>query len=368
VSGAVGSGARLGRPNVFEIDLGAIAHNVRVIRARAESAELWAALKADAYGYGLVEAARAALEAGADALAVGDVAEGVRLRQSGIRHPILVYPGTQPDPEAASICAGQGLIATVYDELSLAACLDRGDRRLQVFLKVDAGLQRLGFAPNEIPRAAARLAESGGIEVAGIYTHLQVPDDPAAAAGALPEQFVRFTAATAAVPGRKRMAASSRVLARFPEMALDAVDPGRAVYGIHWRGDEDFQAQLRPAFSSLKTRLLQVKVAAQGPHAPAGSRLGVIPLGLREGLTQLTCGQVLVGGRRVSLVGPLALEHARVALDAVPDAQPGDAVVVIGRQGIEEITVDEILAARPALAPTAFALAVGQSVERVYLS
>jgi len=158
------------------------------------------------------------------------------------------------------------------------------------------------------------------------------------------------------------------VLARFPEMALDAVDPGRAVYGIHWHGDEDFQAQLRPAFSSLKTRLLQVKVAAQGPHAPAGSRLGVIPLGLREGLTQLTCGQVLVGGRRVSLVGPLALEHARVALDAVPDAQPGDAVVVIGRQGIEEITVDEILAARPALAPTAFALAVGHSVERVYLS
>ena len=367
MSGAVGSAARLGRPNVFEIDLGAIAHNVRVIRAQAESAELWAALKADAYGYGLVEAARAALEAGADALAVGDVGEGVRLRQSEIRHPILVYPGTQPDPEAASVCAGQGLIATVYDEPSLAACLDC-DRGLQVFLKVDAGLQRLGFAPDQIPSAAARLAESGGIEVAGIYTHLHVPDDPAAAAGNLLEHFVRFTAATVALPGRRRMAASSRVLARFPKMALDAVDPGRAVYGIRWRGDEDFQAQLRPAFSSLKTRLLQVKVAAQGPHAPAGSRLGVIALGMRDGLPQLTCGQVLVGGRRVSLVGPVALEHARVALDAVPGAQPGDEVVVIGRQGTEEITVAEILAARPALAPTAFALAVGHSVERVYLS
>lgn len=366
MSGVVASGARLGRANVFEIDLGAIAHNVRVIRARADSAEFWAALKADAYGYGLVEAARAVLEAGADALAVGDVAEGIRLRRSGIRHPILVYPGSQPDPEAASVCAGQGLIATVYDEPSLAACLDC-DRGLQVFLKVDAGLQRLGFAPDQIPSAAARLAESGGIEVSGIYTHLHVPDDPAGA-GALREQFKRFTAATVALPGRKRMAASSRVLARFPEMALDAVDPGRAVYGIRWPGEENFQAQLRPAFSSLKTRLLQVGVAAQGPHAPAGSRLGVIPLGMRDGLPQLTCGQVLVGGRRVSLVGPLALEHARVALDAVRDAQPGDEVVVIGRQGTEEITVDEILAARPALAPTAFALAVGHSVERVYLS
>ncbi len=259
------------------------------------------------------------------------------------------------------------MIATVYDEPSLEVCLDC-DRGLQVFLKVDAGLQRLGFAPDEIPSAAARLAESGGIDVAGIYTHLQVPDDPATAASALREQFVRFTAATVALPGRKRMAASSRVLARFPEMALDAVDPGRAVYGIRWRGDEDFQAQLRPAFSSLKTRLLQVKVAAQGPHAPAGSRLGVIPLGMCDGLSQLTCGQVLVCGRRVRLVGPPALEHARVALDSVPSAQPGDEVVVIGRQGREEITMNEILAARPDLPPTAFALAVRHSVERLYLS
>lgn len=366
-----GSGTRPtrpGRPNVFEVDLRAIASNVEVIRRRVGAAWFCAALKADAYGFGLLEVAGAVVEAGVDALAVGDVGEGVRLRQAGIRAPVLVYAGTPLDRESTVVCQEHGLIATVHDDSSLKACLSRGGGLLEVFLEVDAGLQRLGFARREVPSAAARLAADPGIRLTGVYTHLHMPDDPERAATALPAQFSRFLEAANGVPsGACRMAASSRVLARFSSMVLDAVDPGRALYGLPWNGDEAFQEQLRPAFAGLRSSLLQVKLAGEGPYVLPGRRLGVIPIGRRDGLPLLTCGEVLVRGRRVALVGPPSLEHSRVDLDAVPDAEAGDDVVIIGRQVADEITVEEVLAARPALAPTAVGLEVRPAVERRFL-
>jgi alanine racemase len=171
-----------------------------------------------------------------------------------------------------------------------------------------------------------------------------------------------------------RIAASSRVMARFPSMVLEGVDPGRAVYGLPWPGDLEFQSALRPAFLSLCSRLLQVKrvTAPVAPnHAPFSSagveRIGVIPIGRRDGLALLNCGHVLVRGSRAQLLGALALEHCRVDLTAIPEATVGDEVVIIGRQGREEITLADILAAQPHLAPTAVALEVRNSVQKSYL-
>jgi alanine racemase len=365
--GAAATPTALGRPNVFEIDLGAIAHNLGVIRSHVGPVWLCAAIKADAYGYGLSEVARTALDAGADAVAVGDVSAGVRLRRERFRGAILVYPGTPADPAVGAACAEHGLTATVYDAVSLGACLSGPAGPLEVFLKVDVGLQRLGFAPAEVPAAAARLAGAPGISLSGVYTHLHVPDRPDEAPAAVQAQFERFVqAAAAAGPRLRRMAASSRVLAGFRSMALEGVDPGRAVYGIRWEGDPEFQARLRPAFAGLRSRLLQVKRASAGPYAADTDRLGVIPIGRRDGLGLLTCGEVLVRGRRAPLLGAPALEHCRVDLGHVPAARAGDEVVIIGRQGAEEITVDEVLAGRPDLAPTALALEVRASVARAY--
>ncbi len=361
--------AGIGRPNVFEVDLGAVAANVRVIRDIVGSAWLCPALKADAYGFGLVEVAHAALEAGADALAVGDVGEGLRLRRAGMRAPVLVYAGAPLDVPSAEACRDYDLIATVHDAPSLDACLAHGRGRLQVFIEVDSGLQRLGFAPAEVPAALDRIAAGPGVDLAGIYTHLHVPESPADAEAAVPAQFSLFLeAAAAAPPGVMRMAASSRVLARFPTMVLDAVDPGRAVYGLPWAGDDELRSRLRPAFAALRTKLLQVKPAGPGPYAAAGRRLGVIPIGRRDGLPLLSCGEVLVRGHRAPLVGPPSLEHSRIDLEGVANAEPGDEVVLVGRQGAAEITAVEVLDARPELASTALALQVGSSIRRRYLS
>lgn len=363
----VPTAAALGRPNVFEVDLDAIASNLRAIRGVVGPAWLCPALKADAYGFGLVETAQTVLAAGADAVAVGDIAAGLRLRKAGISAPVLVYAGSLPSPPAAAACRDHDLIATVHDERSLEAVLGRGGGGLRVFVEIDAGLQRLGVSPGQAPAFLERLAADGEIEVAGVYAHLHVPDGAEEANNTVRRQFDQFTvAAGTASPGARRMAASSRILARFPEMVLDAVDPGRAVFGLPWPGDAEFQAALKPAFASLRTALLQVKEIGAGPYAAGGSRVGVIPFGRRDGLPALACSHVLVRGRRVPFLGPPALEHSRVDLQGLSDARAGDEVVLVGRQADAEITIAEVVAAHPELAPTAVALAVGAGVERRY--
>jgi alanine racemase len=205
---------------------------------------------------------------------------------------------------------------------------------------------------------AAHLHACERLDLLGVYTHMRAGPD--AGDEDLEAQFLHFgEALSEAGEARYRMAASSRVLDRFPEMALNAVDPGRAVYGLLTGRSGRLGPHLRPAFAALTTRLLTVRAG------PAG-RIGVIPFGRAAGLATLSAGCVLVRGQRVPLLGPPSLEHARVDLSTAPAAEPGDEVVIIGAQGGGRITVEEVLAANPALPETALALQVGGSVTRVY--
>jgi alanine racemase len=345
--------------NRFQIDTAALAANVGAIR-RLVGAGVWicAALKADAYGFGLLPVARTVLEAGADAVAAGSIAQGLRLREGGVAAPVLVYGGDLLDMGSVHALEDAGLFATIFDQASLAACLAHARRRLGVFLEVDVGLRRLGFEPAEVGMVAARVRSSEHLELLGIYTHMR--SGPDARDEDLRAQFLRFgEALSEAGEVRHRMAASSHVLDRFPEMALNAVDPGRAVYGLLRGRDGRLGAHLQPAFVSLTTRLLTVRAG------PAG-RIGVIPFGRAAGLATLSAGCLMVRGQRVPLLEPPSLEHARIDLGTAPDAEPGDEVVIIGGQGAGRITVEEVLAAHSGLPETALALQVGSSVTRVY--
>jgi alanine racemase len=147
-----------------------------------------------------------------------------------------------------------------------------------------------------------------------------------------------------------RLFASTPLVLRFPHTYLNAVDPGRMLYGVAYPGDGARGAALRPALAALKTRLIEVKAleprARFAEHAPfpvtAPMRLGVMPLGAADGLLQLHAGRVLVRGRFVPILGGPSLEHTRVDLTGVPEAQVGDEVVVIGRQGGAEIPLGEV--------------------------
>ena len=157
------------------------------------------------------------------------------------------------------------------------------------------------------------------------------------------------------------MAASSRVLDRAADMTLNAVDVGRAIYGLLPHSGGSLGPRLRPAFAAVRTQLTTVKSVAPG------KRLGVIPFGRSSGMADLSAGAVLVRGRRAKVVGSPSLEHTRIDLSRHPDAVAGDEVVLVGAQGAGVITLDEVLRAHPETPDSALGLLVRPSVPRIYL-
>jgi alanine racemase len=371
---------RLLRPTWFEIDLDAAVANLETVRRLVGSErKIFAVVKADGYGFGSLELGRAFAGHGADALAVADLADGVRLRRSGLTLPILVYPNALP--EAAHDVVGSGLIPTLTDldaarayEAAVARAAPRSP--LDVFIKVDVGLERLGVPADHAVKFVLAIRELPRLRLAGLCTHLHVPKgaDPAYIAW----QFSRFTAVLDTLAGHGvdvpiRLAASSPLVLGYPSTYLNAVDPGRMLYGYR-PPDISASAPLRRVFHALKSRLIEVKeltprerfgTAAPFPIA-ASMRMGVIPVGMGDGFHRLNVGSVLVRGRRVPILARPSLEHTRLDLTTVPDAVVGDEVMLIGHQGMAEITPDEV-AERHDLDPLALALGVGPRVARVYV-
>ena len=362
------------RPNALEVDLGAITHNVALIRAIAGPATvLFAAVKANGYGFGLPEVAGALLAGGADAFAMADPADAIRIRGAGIDVPLLLYGGVLPEPPVARLLAEHDLTCTIADLEAAHAWAALGcDTR--AFLKVDVGLERLGVAAEQAAAFAAAACALPGIRVEGIYTHLHGGET----AGYHDWQLDRFDLVLdelerAGIDLPVRLAESSVTVGGGRRAKLNAIDPGHLLYGFLPGGRAEAPAGLRPAFVALRSRGVQVKQIerpggfdAAAPLAlHAGLRVAVIPLGRSDGLRSLTCGEVLVRGQRVPIVGRPSLEHTRIDVTSVPGCRAGDEVVVIGRQGDEEIPFAEV-AARHELDGPGLTLEVRSSVQRVY--
>lgn len=370
------SAARPPRPTTLVVDLDAAASNVRAVRRMVGAGrKIFAVVKADGYGHGAAELGAAFLAHGADALAVADLAEGIRLRQRGIPAPILVYPNALP--EAAPEALAHALTPALVDLEGARAYAQAATGPCDIFVKVDVGLERLGVPAEQAVKVIAAMLELPYLRLAGLCAHPHAPDgaNPAYAEW----QLGRFTAVVdelqaRGVPVPIRLLAASPFVLRFPQTYLNAVDPGRMLYGITFPG-ETSPVPLRPTLRALTTRLIALKellprprFAEQAPFpVTAPMRLGVIPMGSADGLAWLHAGRVLVRGRAVPLVGGPSLEHTRIDLTSVPDARVGDEVVVIGRQGEAEITVAEV-AERHGLGLHHVATTVGARVTRVYIT
>jgi alanine racemase len=329
------------RPSWLEVDLDAARANLILVRELVGAERtLFAVVKADGYGFGAATMGRAFLAAGADALAVADAGEGVRLRGSGITAPILVYPNGLPAAMAEVVA--HGLTPTVTElEGARAVAAAAPPEGHGAFVKVDVGLERLGVPAESAVKTIRTMLELPGFRLAGVCAH---PHAPAGADGAYVDwQLGRFTAvldelAAQGVDIPIRLLASTPLVLRFPHTYLNAVDPGRMLYAEH-------------APFPVTTPM----------------RFGVIPLGVADGLLHLNAGHVLVGGRIAQILGPPSLEHTRVDLSGLPAARVGDEVVVIGRQEDAEITAAEV-ATRQRIAPHQIATLVGPRVERIGLS
>lgn len=335
------------QPNYIEIDLDALRHNVQTVRGLiGDSVKLYAVCKGDGYGAGAVVAARAALAAGADALAVGGTDDALALRDAGITAPILLYASTLP--QAAARLAELDITVTVHDLESLEA-FARVDAGVDAFIKVDTGYGRLGLLPPEWETALTRIKQAGNVRLRGIYTHIAAPEDHKRTRQQV-ERFQRACAMAEDVGFQniERMLASSRVIIDDPGLAYNAVNPGRALYGMlegAWRD----RLPIKPVFKRVVTHIIQVKSLPtdrperDGEPGANPLRVAVIPFGWAHGYPPLTGSRhVLVNGKRARVL-MRSMEHSVIDLSEAPDAQVGDPVVVLGEQQGQVIDASAIV-------------------------
>jgi len=376
------------RPNRFDVDLGAIAHNVAALRGVLPGGtRICAAVKADAYGFGLLPVARTLTAAGVDLLGLVDLRDAVALRRDGITCPVLLYGGNLAGERMMRQIREHDLIVTVGDDRTLAVAERSGEASpARVFIEIDVGLERLGCPVDKAARLIKAAAASPAISLEGVYTHMHVPKQaaPPGHSGVpsyLEWQFGRFADL---VGGLSRegyatgisMAASTPVLMLTASMSMDAVDVGRYLYGIARAGAEPSLADLglRPAFVSLRSQITYCKRIERAEYrdmAPfairPGMQVGVAPIGFADGLALLNCGAALVRGVRAPILGNLSLEHVSLDVTGIPGVEAGDEVVFIGRQGTDEITQEEVIARQPqGLPPASLATSVRDTVTRVY--
>lgn len=330
-----------------EVDLGAIAHNVRVLRSvLAPGARLIAVVKSDGYGHGMLRVARAALGAGADELAVASVAEGAALRTAGIAAKILVAGPIAA--EQAHAVVQHGLVVGVGCH-EVAAALARATRRFfPVQIEVDTGMSRHGVAPGELMSFVDVIEARGRLAISGVFTHLSgvTADD-------LPRmrrQLAQFTAAVDGVRslrGVRRHVCNTLGALLLPEAAFDGVRIGGGLYGFDPLAGAG-PVRLRPALS-LKARIVGLRKAAVGERVGYGgtftcrrpSRLATLPIGYGDGLVrELWRGaEVLVRGRRAPIVGEISMNQTVVDCTDLPEVVFGEEVVLLGSIGGEEVAV-----------------------------
>lgn len=341
---------------IAEVDLGAIRHNLAAIRARiGVRTDVMAVVKADAYGHGAPEVARAALEAGAEWLGVASVAEGAALRVEFPGVNICVLAPFSPD-EAEEI-AVRRLTPLVSDldgarALSRAAHKARGSAR--VHIEVDTGMGRSGALPETVVRLAEYMNRMPAMLITGMATHFPCAEsDP----DLTRQQLATFLKTADAVRAADTLlnylhCASSAAILRYPQAHLNLVRPGLLLYGLLPNVPEDTPPlDVRPALT-LRTHVALVRGLPAGKSLSYGqtftldrpARIATIPVGYGDGYPRRLSnrGHVLIGGRRAPIVGRVCMDVTLVDVTDLPDARVGDEVVLIGAQGEDRITAEEM--------------------------
>jgi alanine racemase len=340
------------RPVWAEVDLSCVRRNTEWLASLVAPAQVCAVVKAFGYGHGPVRVAEAAIAGGASWLAVATVEEGVQLRQAGVTEPILLLSepvaGAMPDVVAWS------LVPTLYTgagvDAAARAIAGYGHRAMNVHVKVDTGMHRVGASPEEAVDLVKAVRVAEGLELEGLMTHLAVADEPEDAYTA--RQLARFAEVVAAVERPPIVhAANSAAAIAFPEARLDMVRCGVALYGLAPSPQlAPLCEPLRPAMA-LKARVSYVKQVGAGERISYGLRyrfaerstVATVPIGYADGVPRRlaeTGGEVLVRGRRHPIAGSVTMDQITVDCGDQP-VQPGDEVVLLGAQGDQEITAWE---------------------------
>jgi alanine racemase len=336
-----------------EVDLGALRQNAAALAAISAPAALCAVVKAGGYGHGAVPAARAALEGGASWLAVALVEEGVELREAGVDAPVLLL--SEPPPSAMAEIVARRLTPTIYTQggveaAAKAVVVAATDVPLDVHVKVDTGMHRVGAAPEEAVHVATAVAERPELRLDGLWTHFATADDPDPSFTA--DQAARFDAVVARLaavglrPPLLHTCNSAGAIAH-PGARRDLVRCGLALYGVPPARALATRVVLRPALS-LRARVTLVKSVAAHEGISYGLRhrfsrdsvVATVPIGYADGVPWrlgVNGGEVLIGGRRRPIAGAVTMDQLTVDCGDDSAVAPGDEVVLLGRQGDDSV-------------------------------
>ena len=332
------------------VDLAVLRRNLQLIRqSLPEETRLLAVVKADAYGHGMVQVAREALAVGASYLAVALVEEGVKLRQSGIDAPVLVLGATSY--EEALTGAAHGLTLTICDAdmvrgVERAACA--AGRDAAVHLKIDSGMSRIGARTEEDVRGVLdALAACPHVKLTGVFTHFADADGQDMAF--THRQLACFRRLIAPLPeGILRHCANSAAIHRLPEAAMDMVRAGISMYGYP---PVETDMPLEP-FMDWRTRVTYVKDIRPGDTVSYGRtfeadrpmRVATLACGYGDGYHRAASGkaEVLIRGKRARVLGRICMDQMMADVTDIPGVVPGDVVTLMGRDGEERITAEDI--------------------------
>jgi alanine racemase len=366
-----------------EIDLDALAHNVREVRRIThKKSEIMGVVKADAYGHGVKQAVETLIANGATRLAVSMLDEAIQLRQQGINVPILILSYT--DPIRAEEIILNDVTQTVFS-FDLAHALSeaaiRLKRNVKVHVKIDTGMTRVGFMPGySAVKSVVEISRLPGIIIEGMFTHFASADE--ADTEYTQMQFERFMSICSEL-GRigvhipVRHVCNSAGIIQFPEMHLDMVRPGIILYGLYPSAEVDrSRIGLKPVMT-LKANVIMVKDVENGTCISYGrtfktgrqSRIATIPIGYADGYTRLLSnkGKVLVNGEFAPVVGRICMDQCMIDItDLDSDVKVGDEVVLFGRQGDREISIEQVADGIGTI-NYEVACIIGKRIPRVYL-
>ena len=392
------------RPTVARIDLGALKSNYQLLvddlarQSPRRAPGVIAVIKANAYGHGAGQVARALEDAGADLLACADIEEGAALRAAGVRAEILVFGALSvSDLDGLFDCRLTPTISTPGAAIAVQAAAERYKRRVRYHLKIDTGMNRLGFRFDNLRRTLPGLLASQNLDLAAVYTHFATADDPESPL--FDEQRARFDRALDSIEDMNRgareerrekdrsassaasevkgdvpyvHAANSAALLRDSRVWYDRVRPGILLYGIV-PPPLASTLPLTPIMT-LDSRIVAVKGVRPGegvgygvrfsPDRPA--RIAIVPAGYADGLDLRLAGRgaVLIRGRRAPIVGSVNMDMLMADVTGL-DVSPGDEVVIIGAQGDDRIDVRE-MAAQIGTIPYEILCRIGSRIERLY--
>ena len=369
-----------GRPTVAEIDLKALAFNYRQIKKRIpRDAGIMGIVKADAYGHGAVPVALELERLGAEYLGVAMCEEGMELRRGGVKAPILILGGIYSEEQAECVLRHR-LTPVVFEKRALQLLSQKATRvrkGVKVHLKIETGMGRLGVSLGSWAAFLGEVNRYRNIEVEGILSHFSRSDEDGGTFSS--EQWKKFkmglrAAEEQGIEFKYFHIANSGNLAAFPYYSGNLVRPGIMLYGSYPSSSLQGVIELRPVMT-LKTRIHFLKTVPPGTNVSYGgtfitqreTRIATLPMGYADGYSRQLSnrGEVLIRGNRASVIGRVTMDYLMVDVTDIPGVKTGDEVVLLGKQGGERITAEEIAEKIHTISYEVFCL-VGKRVPRLY--